>query len=219
MAITISGNTGAQVPPSVSTSSTRSTAASSTDDTDVPATDKVTLGAQATDAATYADPRKVQSQTDLKAMLEESNRQAQAIIDLITPLVQKQGLNLAKVVSGDQKLQVDSDTIEKAKAAIAADRAFGGTQLAERILSFAKNAIGDDPSKLETIRAAVEKGFKQATDMFGGTLPDISKKTYSTIMAEFDRWQKDGIPSGDTVKLAASDTTSDGASDKSVAAS
>jgi hypothetical protein len=217
MAITISGNTGTQVPPSVSTSSTRSTAASSTDNTDTPATDKVTLGTQATDATTYADPRKVQSQTDLKAMLEESNRQAQAIIDLITPLVQKQGLNLAKVVSGDQKLQVDADTIEKAKAAIADDGEFGVTKVAERILSFAKSAIGDDPSKLETIRAAVEKGFKQATDMLGGTLPDISKKTYSTIMAEFDRWQKDGIPSGDTVTLAASDSVA--STDKSIAAS
>mgnify|MGYP007025911960 FL=1 len=54
--------------------------------------------------------------------------------------------------------------------------------------------IGDDPSKLDAIRAAVEKGFKEATEMLGGALPEISQKTHKAIMAEFDRWQSDGIP-------------------------
>ena len=166
-------------------------------------TDKVTLGAPATDTATYTDPRANAAQTrpDVAAMLEESNRKVQEIINLILPLMRQQGLEISKVISGEQQLTTDAATIEKAKAAIAEDGEFGVRQVAERILSFAKSAIGDDPSKLAAIRAGVEKGFKEATDMLGGSLPEISQKTYAAIMGEFDRWQSEGIPSG-AVSLA-----------------
>lgn len=169
------------------------------------ASDKVTLGAQPAAMTTYADPRSTAvptTQADLSALLEESDRKAQAVIDLIMPLLQQQGLNIAKVASGEQHLQVDAATIEKAQAAIADDGEFGVQQVAERILSFARAAIGGDPARLTTIRAAVEKGFKQAADILGGTLPEISRKTHDAIFAEFDRWQSEGMPSGDKVSLA-----------------
>lgn len=182
--------------------SSRTAAAPAADDAKAPSTDKVTLQNQSTqsaDAVTYTDPRTnaAQPKPDLQSLLEESNRKAQQIIDLIIPLVKQQGLNLAKVVSGEQRLSIDAATIAKAKAAIADDGEFGVKQVAERILSFAKAAIGNDPAKLEAVRAAVEKGFQQATELLGGTLPDISQKTHTAIMSEFDRWAKDGIPSGD----------------------
>ncbi len=160
-----------------------------------PATDTVTLGAQAQTPATYADPRSKTAMTasDLSAMLENSNRKAQAVIDLILPLVQQQGLNLAKVVSGEQSLNADPATIEKAKAAIADDGEFGVQQVADRILNFAKGVIGNDPAKLDAVRAAVQDGFDQAAKIMGGTLPDISQKTYAAIMATFDQWQSQGV--------------------------
>jgi hypothetical protein len=126
-------------------------------------------------------------------MLENSNRKAQEVIDLILPLVQQQGLNLAKVVSGEQKLNADPATIAKAKAAIADDGEFGVEQVASRILDFAKAAIGDDPAKLDAVRAAVQDGFDQAAKIMGGALPDISQKTYEAIMARFDQWQNEGM--------------------------
>jgi hypothetical protein len=174
----------------------------------VVAQDTVSLNSSADGTATtYADPRLSQankaSQTpDLAALLEESDRKAQEIIDLIRPLIEQQGLNLAKVVSGEQKLSVDPKTIEAAKAAIGPDGEFGVQKTAERILSFAKAAIGGDPAKLDKIRAAVEQGFKQASDMLGGSLPEISQQTLKAIQTEFERWKADGIPSGDTVTLA-----------------
>ncbi|MDO8652427.1 MAG: hypothetical protein Q7R66_09580 [Undibacterium sp.] len=166
--------------------------------------DKVSLGSGNDADVTYTDPRlsKTKPAPDLAALLEESNRKAQAIVDLIRPLIEQQGLNLAKVVSGEQKLSVDPKTIAAAKAAIAPDGEFGVQKTAERILSFAKAAIGDDPAKLDKIRAAVEQGFKEAADMLGGTLPEISQQTLTAIQTEFDRWKSDGIPSGDTVTLA-----------------
>jgi hypothetical protein len=151
---------------------------------------------------TYTDPRLAKTgQADLQGLLEESERKAQAIINLIRPLIEQQGLSFAKIVSGEQKLSVDPKTIEAAKAAIAPDGELGVQKTAERILSFAKAAIGNDPAKLDTIRAAVEKGFQEAADMLGGTLPEISQQTLSAIQTEFERWKADGIPAGDTVKF------------------
>ena len=157
--------------------------------------DKVTLGATIDPPATYGDPRlkPTMSPADLDAILADSEVKTQAVMNLILPLVEQQSLNLAKVVSGEQKLNADPESIEKAKAAIADDGEYGVQQVADRILSFAQSAIGDDPSKLATFRAAVEDGFKQAAEMLGGTLPEISEKTRTTIMATFDRWQTDGI--------------------------
>lgn len=166
--------------------------------------DTVSLNSSANIDLTYADPRLAKSaaKTDLAALLEESDRKAQEIVDLIRPLVEQQGLNLAKVVSGEQRLTADPETIAKAKAAIAPDGEFGVQKTAERILSFAKAAIADDPAKLDKIRAAVERGFKEAADILGGTLPEISQQTLKTIQTEFERWKADGIPAGNTVSLA-----------------
>ncbi|MES2104255.1 MAG: DUF5610 domain-containing protein [Pseudomonadota bacterium] len=181
------------------------------------AQDTVTLSsasATTVNDATYADPRLTQasqanqsgktgqtSQADLAAMLEESDRKAQQIIDLIRPLIEQQGLNLSKVVSGEQKLSADPKTIAAAKDAISEDGDFGVKKTAERILSFAKASIADDPSKLDAIRAAVEKGFNQAKDALGGSLPDISQQTYKAIQDTFDSWKANGIPPGDAVTV------------------
>lgn len=175
----------------------QSTATAARQEGQVPAQDKVTLGGQQAEPLTYADPRSNKvAQSDLANMLEESERKAQAIIDLIRPLVEQQGLNFAKVASGEQRLTADPATIEAAQAAIADGGEFSVEKTAERILNFAKAAIGDDPSRLDAIRAAVEKGFEEAKQMLGGALPDISQKTYAMIQGEFDRWKNEGIPAG-----------------------
>jgi hypothetical protein len=163
----------------------------------------VTLGTSATAALIYADPRMPASPapSDLSAMLDDANRKAQAVIDLIVPMLKQQGLNVAAVASGAQHLQIDPPGIATAKAAIADDGEFGVSQVAQRILGFAKSVIGDDPAKLATVRAAVEQGFQQAGDALGGALPEISQQTHQVIMAEFDRWEKAGIPVGSVVTL------------------
>jgi hypothetical protein len=171
----------------------------------VPA-DTVSLGTTETVAPTYSDPRTsaaVTSQSDLATQLEQSKQQTQAIINMIMPLMRAQGLNFAKVVSGTQQVHADATSIAKAKAAISEDGAYGVLQVASRILNFAKTAIGDDPTKLEKIREAVERGFKAASEALGGVLPDISQQTHDAISAAIDRWQSEGIPQGE-VKLSAS---------------
>ena len=153
--------------------------------------EKVSLGTQIEFSETYGKPSRAAApaKPDVQAILDESESKAKEIMDLILPMVQQQGLNLAKVVSGEQKLDVDQATIDKAKAAIAEDGEFGVKQVAERILNFVQGVAGDDPDKLAAMRAAVEDGFKQAAEIMGGALPEISEETRKVIMETFDRWE------------------------------
>ncbi|QZA78041.1 hypothetical protein K4H28_00945 [Deefgea tanakiae] len=179
--------------------STRKVATEPAKISETPPTDKVKLSGEATESLTYSKPRMMPA--ELSSMLADSERQVEAMMNLIRPLLEQQGLTMSKVVSGEQKLTADQGTIDAAKAAISEDGEMGVRKVSERILSFAKFAMGDDPAQMKKIRDAVELGFSQAKEALGGVLPEISQKTYSTIMAEFDRWEKEGIPAGATVSL------------------
>lgn len=181
----------------------------------------VSLGQQKQEdlALTYSKPpasrgntepqetQNTQGPQDLAAMLEESDRKASEMLQLLGNLIQKQGLEWSKVASGEQQLSADPETIKAAQAAIGEDGEFGVRKTAERILSFARSMIGDDPSRLEAVRKAVTQGFDEAREMLGGTLPDISEQTYDTIMAEFDRWGQDGLPANGSIALPSQSTT------------
>lgn len=83
---------------------------------------------------------------------------------------------------------VDAATKAQAQADIAEDGYWGVTATSDRILDFAKALTGGDPSKIEEMREAFEKGFKQATETWGGELPEISQKTYEAVLSKFDAW-------------------------------
>ena len=86
--------------------------------------------------------------------------------------------------SGD--FTVDPATKAQAQADIAEDGYWGVSQTSQRILDFATALTGGDPDKIEEMRAAFEKGFKQAEKTWGGELPEISQKTYDAVMKGFD---------------------------------
>ena len=81
---------------------------------------------------------------------------------------------------------VDAATKAQAQEDISEDGYWGVNKTSERILDFAKALAGDDPDKLEQMRSAFEKGYKQAEKTWGGELPDISKQTYDAVMKGFD---------------------------------
>ena len=83
---------------------------------------------------------------------------------------------------------VDPATKAQAQADIAEDGYWGVNQTSDRIIDFAKALCGGDPDKIEEMREAFEKGFKQAEETWGGELPDISKRTYEAVMEKFDAW-------------------------------
>ena len=81
---------------------------------------------------------------------------------------------------------VDRATALQAQKDIADDGYWGVEQTSDRILSFAEALSGGDPEKMEKMRAAFIKGYKQATGAWGRDLPDISSKTYDAVMKKFD---------------------------------
>ena len=85
-------------------------------------------------------------------------------------------------------LQVDDATRAQAQKDISEDGYYGVKQTSERIFDFAKALSGGDPEKMEEMRKAFEKGFKQATDAWGDELPDISQKTYERVQSLFDQY-------------------------------
>ncbi|MBQ7832559.1 MAG: hypothetical protein IJ336_03160 [Lachnospiraceae bacterium] len=82
---------------------------------------------------------------------------------------------------------VDPATKAQAQADIAEDGYWGVNATSDRIVDFAVALAGDDPEKLEDMRAAFQKGFDQATKTWGGELPDISQRTYEAVMEKFDK--------------------------------
>ncbi len=94
---------------------------------------------------------------------------------------------------------VDAATKAQAQADIAEDGYWGVEQTSSRILDFAKALTGGDPDKIEEMREAFEKGFKQATKTWGDELPEISQKTYAATMQKFDNWAEEAKKATETV--------------------
>ena len=130
----------------------------------------------------------------LKADLEQQkSRFLTSVKDMLT----KQGV---KVAEGDGiwkqiaqgKFQVDDETRDAAKAATAEDGYWGVQQTSERFIKYAKALTGGDPAKAEAMREAFQKGYKEAEKAWGGSLPELSQKTYDATMKLFDDWASEG---------------------------
>ncbi len=123
---------------------------------------------------------------------DSSNRIAQ-MQSLVEKMFSKQGITIGnaddmwkQLASGN--FTADADTIAQAKADIAEDGYWGVKQTSDRIFDFAVALSGGDREKMEEMKAAVEKGFKEATKSWGKSLPSISNDTYDTVMDKFDNW-------------------------------
>ncbi len=131
-----------------------------------------------------------------KAVKAAENAKAQSMQTLLNSMLKTQyGKYLKAMPSSNLKnyfsnLEVDDATRLQAQQDISEDGYWGVKQTAGRILDFAKALAGDDPEKLEEMKAAVQKGFKLAEDMWGGSLPGISQQTYDKVMEGFDEWSK-----------------------------
>ncbi len=140
---------------------------------------------------------KQEREMKISYMVSQAEQQTKNFERLISSIFSKQAnkaglINMAydgNLKNFYKNLTVDAQTIAKAKKDISEDGYYGVKQTSDRILSFAKAIAGDDPKKLQEMRDAVEKGFKQAERMWGDKLPDISQQTYDRVMETFDKWQ------------------------------
>lgn len=86
---------------------------------------------------------------------------------------------------------VDPATKAQAQADIAEDGYWGVNQTSDRIIQFATALTGGAPDKIEAMRDAFKKGYAQAEKTWGGSLPEISQKTYDAVMEKFDKLAAD----------------------------
>lgn len=124
----------------------------------------------------------------LKADAEERTAQLRSLVEKMMLGQSKTYGNANDIWSflREGNFTVDPATKAQAQADIAEDGYWGVKQTSARILDFATALTGGDPDKIEEMRAAFEKGYKQAEKTWGGELPDISKQTYDAVMKGFD---------------------------------
>ena len=147
--------------------------------------------------ATYTANSKVAQATIDKLKADAEARYSQ-LASLVEKLMTKQGntyqyATLSDLMKGVQsgEVPVDAETVAQAKKDVAEDGYWGVEQTADRIVSFAKALTGGDTSKIEEMRAAIEKGYKAATKTWGDELPEISSKTHDRINELLDEWAKE----------------------------
>ncbi len=138
------------------------------------------------------------------AQLKEANEaRIKQMTDLVHEMITGQGKALGEADSiwsflakGD--FEVDPQTKAQAQKDIAEDGYWGVEQTSQRIFDFAMALTGGDADKMEKMRGAFEKGFKQATKTWGSELPEISQRTYGATQKLFDDY-KNQMESGAVV--------------------
>ncbi len=131
--------------------------------------------------------------TKLKADADARYNQLQ---NIVSQLISKQSNAFATATDmwnllREGKLEVDPETKAQAQKDIAEDGYWGVEATSQRIIDFANALTGGDPSKIDAMKDAFLKGFKQAEKTWGGKLPEISQRTYDAVLEKFDQLKAD----------------------------
>jgi len=145
--------------------------------------DRVSLGEDKGVGQTYGPGLKVASPYEL-------------LRNLVVKTLQDQGLEL-QFSTSDGEVNFNTMTQEEAQDLVSEDGYFGVDKTSQRIVDFAINGFGRDPEKLQQMKDAIDQGFKEAQDAFGGALPEISQQTYEAIMEKLDAFAAQFEESGE----------------------
>ena len=77
-------------------------------------------------------------------------------------------------------------TPEEATGLVAEDGYYGVTQTAQRLSDFVITGGGNDLKRLQAGREGIIKGFKEAEEIWGGNLPEISHQTLAKALELID---------------------------------
>lgn len=132
----------------------------------------------------------------VKRLLSEADTYKDQLYSYVQQAIMGQGNTIATADDMWSFLASGNFTVtEAAKAEAQAALEEGGywsvDATSDRIIEMAKALTGGDPDKIEEMRSAFEKGFKEATKAWGGELPEISSKTYDAVMSKFDAWAEE----------------------------
>ncbi len=138
-----------------------------------------------------------QSNTAVVEMLKaDAASRQESLMKIVREAVTGQGDALAQsdsiwsfLASGN--FTVTAAAKQEAQKAISEGGYWSVENTSDRIIEMAKALTGGDPDKIEEMRSAFEKGFKEATKAWGKELPEISSKTYDSVMSKFDKWAEE----------------------------
>lgn len=155
-----------------------------------PDVDRVEISKDAKDASKMSASERASLVQSLK---DDLNSQMTRFTNMMVQNFQKQGINFS-MANGDDfwkmmasgNYTVDAKTKAEAQEAISEDGFWGVKNTSQRIFDFAAAMAGDDPEKMKKFQAAVEKGFSQAEDAWGGSLPSICGETHEAVNKLFD---------------------------------
>jgi len=163
--------------------------------------------------AGYDKPSVKPDMVTINRLKEESNRVYNSMKEAVKQMLEKQGMTFQEIDSNSpestktsSQVSASEDTPKNAQAVAASLIGEGGAlspeKLSDTILEFAKAISGEDKSKLQVLRSAIEEGFNEAKKTLGGELPEISKKTYELIQQKLDAWEKSSsdVIANDSVK-------------------
>ena len=149
------------------------------------------------DAVTIAT-NKYQTNAQLVEMMKSEQAKVQnQLMSYVQESLMGQGNALATSDSVWQFLASGNYTVseaakEEAQKAIDEGGYWSAESTADRIVEFAKALTGGDPDKIDGMRDAIEKGFKEATKAWGKELPSITNDTYDLIQKKLDDWANEG---------------------------
>lgn len=141
--------------------------------------------------------------------LEEARRNGAKFLmlrELVAKMVTEQGLSTSIEIGGGETVNIEDLSPEQARALVADDGYWGVEQTSDRIFQFATSLANGDTTLLDKIKEGVLKGFEQAKQDFGGSLPEISQKTVDAVMKKLDDWVRkatEAAEGGDAAGAAA----------------
>lgn len=138
--------------------------------------------------------KSIYAKEDVVARLKaDADARTAQLKSLVEKMMSQQGVKIGQaddmwkfLASGDYT--VTPEVKAQAQADIAEDGYWGVEKTSDRIIEFAKGLVGNGTEKIELMRNAFIKGFKEATKSWGKELPEISQKTYDAVMKKFDEW-------------------------------
>ncbi len=157
-----------------------------------PNTDRAEFSKDSQVTKKMSDSERASLVQSLKADLEN---QTTRFTNMMMQMFNKQGITGLQAGSDDFWRQiasgnftVDAQTKAEAQQAISEDGYWGVKQTSQRLFDFAYALAGDNPKQMQKMQDAIEKGYKQAEEAWGGSLPSISGETYKAVNDLFSEY-------------------------------
>jgi len=135
---------------------------------------------------TYQKPFPKIDNATIQRLKEENEKAYSQLRELVKQLLEKQGLSFKDIEIQD--IKIDEETRIKAQEMIGEGGLLSPEVVSDRIVEFSKVISGEDKEKIDMLRSAIEKSFKEAAEVLGGELPEICYRTYELINEKLDAW-------------------------------